>query len=160
MSQGPASRDRASAILLTLPEPRSPEGRLVLAVLLDAVALLREDAFARARHPRASVRSTIAWILADDTGWPLSFVNVCRALGLEPDTMRQALFDELAEAPGWLERLRGGRVTPLPSRCQPAGATSDTGASSSLSTNGPAASHFDAARRPESYIASSTSRSK
>lgn len=141
-------------------EPGTPEERLVLAVLLDAVALLREDAFGRVRHPRAAVRATVDWVMAEDGAWPLSFVNACTVLGLDPARMRSALFEELAGAPGWLERLRGARVTVLPARAQPAGATSEGAGSSSWSTSGPAASHFEAAPRPDSYIASSTSRSK
>lgn len=160
MASGSDRNTPASDILVGLPEPETPEGRLVLAVLLDAVALLREDAFCRARHPRAAVRATVDWVMAEDAAWPLSFVNVCAGLGLDPGHMRGALFEELGAAPGWLERLRGARVTALPGRAQPTGATEDGVGSSRWSTSGPAASHFEAAPRPDTYIASRTSRSK
>jgi len=150
----------ASEFLLRLPEPRSAEGRLVLAVLLDAVALLREDAFGRERHPRATVRATLDWVMAHDPTWPLSFVNVCSDLRLDPVMLRAALLSELAAAGGWLERLRGARVATLDSRRQPAGTAAATTGSSRWSTTGPAASQRDAARRPDSYIESRTSRSK
>jgi hypothetical protein len=150
----------ASEILLRLPEPRSAEGRLVLAVLLDAVALLREDAFGRVQHPRAVVRSTLDWVFTDEETWPLSFVNVCSDLGLEPAALRAALERELQAVEGWFGRVRGGAVTPLRGGRQPVGAAADGGGSSRWSTTGPAASQRVAARRPDSYIESSTSRSK
>jgi hypothetical protein len=36
-------------------------------------------------------RSVEAWIRAVDDQWPLSFDNVCEAVGLEPDALRTAL---------------------------------------------------------------------
>jgi hypothetical protein len=69
----------------------------MLAVLLDAVALLREQATGLHPHPRRLVVTTARWIAADDEGWPLSFVNVCRALGFDPQALRADLRAELAE---------------------------------------------------------------
>ena len=39
----------------------------------------------------ATGRSAEAWTRADDPYWPLSFVNVCATLGLEPDVLRREL---------------------------------------------------------------------
>jgi hypothetical protein len=36
-------------------------------------------------------RSAEAWTRADDPSWPLSFRNVCEALGLEPEVVRTEL---------------------------------------------------------------------
>lgn len=67
-----------------------PERRLMLAVLSDAiVALQRRGAripgFTRGHHDEA-----VRWLLSDDRRWPCSFVNVCEALGLEPEPIRRA----------------------------------------------------------------------
>lgn len=159
MDPGKLASSTASEILLRLPEPRSAEGRLVLAVLLDAIALLREDAYGRVHHPRSIVRATLDWVASDDQTWPLSFVNVCSDLALDPNALRAALERELEGATGWLARLRGGGVTPLRSSRQPVGAATD-GGSSRWSTTGPASSQRAAERRPDAYIESSTSRSK
>lgn len=31
------------------------------------------------------------WVLADDTEWPFSFLRLCEAFGIEPDSLRKAL---------------------------------------------------------------------
>jgi hypothetical protein len=90
----------ASETLLRLPPPGCPEDRLMLAVLLDAVAVLRERATGVYPHPMRLVASTARWFNALDESWPLSFVNVCRALGLDAATVRAGLERELADLGG------------------------------------------------------------
>lgn len=87
----------ASETLLRLQTPGCPEDRLMLAVLLDAVAVLRERA--TGVHPHASrlVASTAKWFTTADESWPLSFANVCRALGLDSLMLRNGLRRELAD---------------------------------------------------------------
>jgi hypothetical protein len=67
---------------------RTPEQRLMAAVLEDAVReLVRPSGAgygARARR-RAEVE---LWFESDDVGWPFSFVNVCEALDLDPGGVR------------------------------------------------------------------------
>lgn len=104
----------ASEMLLHLDEPRVPEDRLMLAVLLDAVALLREYAFGKHPHSRRTVIDTLGWFASDDTSWPLSFKNVCIGLDIEPDAFRDALDRELASADDWQLRAKGGRVLAFP----------------------------------------------
>lgn len=104
------SAEFASEIILKLPEPRGPEDRLMLAVLADAVALLREHAYGQERHSRQLVRDTLAWFESDDVDWPLSFANVCAGLRLDPEGLRAALRRELAAAGDWMLRVRGGEV--------------------------------------------------
>ena len=116
----------ASEPLLRLPEPRTPEGQLMLAVLLDAVALLREDATGRVQHARRDVKAALEWIASDDASWPLSFVRVCRGLGFEPQAYREALRAELAAC---AERVRGAQVRTFRGP-QADGATRSTGSSS------------------------------
>jgi hypothetical protein len=100
----------ASEMVLKLPQPRGAEDRLMLAVLADAVALLREHAYGQERHSRQLVRDTLGWFESDDVDWPLSFTNVCAGLGLVPDDLRAALQRELAAAGDWILRVRGGEV--------------------------------------------------
>ncbi len=104
----------ASELLLTLGEPAEPEDRLMLAVLLDAVAMLREHATGVHPHDRESIAATVRWFLVQDEAWPLSFPTVCWALGLDAAELQAALRTELAElgAPGLLKPPRA-RVVPL-----------------------------------------------
>jgi hypothetical protein len=62
-----------------------PEKRLMLALLTDALAVIRG---ARAERQRA-VAEARAWFAATDPGWPFSFVRVCDALGLDPERVRR-----------------------------------------------------------------------
>ncbi len=103
----------ASETLLRLPPPTQPEDRLMLAVLLDAVAVLREHATGVRPHPARVVSSTARWFAVVDDEWPLSFPNVCRCLGLDGATLRDALRHELTDlgAPGLLD--------PAPARVVP-----------------------------------------
>jgi hypothetical protein len=67
---------------------RTPEQRLMAAVLEDAVReLVRPGGTwygARARR-RAEAEM---WFESDDVAWPFSFVNVCEALDLDPRDVR------------------------------------------------------------------------
>jgi hypothetical protein len=67
-----------------------PEYRLLLAVLKDALDIHRKYASAPGRRPRI-VTETEAWLFSDDTSWPLAFVNVCHALGIDVDWLRGRL---------------------------------------------------------------------
>lgn len=115
LHSGTAHTPSASEKLLRLAPPKCPEDRLMLAVLLDAVALLREQATGLHPHPRRLVVTTARWLAADDEGWPLSFVNVCRTLGFDPEGLRADLRAELAElgARALLDPQRSS-VVPLP----------------------------------------------
>jgi hypothetical protein len=87
----------ASETLLRLQPPNCPEDRLMLAVLLDGVAVLREHATGVYPHASRLVMSTGKWFTSPDESWPLSFVNVCRTLGLDPGVLRDGLRRELGD---------------------------------------------------------------
>jgi len=87
----------ASETLLRLAQPRRPEDRLMLAILLDGVALLREHATGLCPHAPRLVSTTVRWFAVADESWPLSFVNVCRTLGLDPAMLRSGLVRELTD---------------------------------------------------------------
>ena len=70
-----------------------PEKALQFAVMQQAA----EDFFTtdRARAPLQGAAE--AWITADDYHWPFSFVLICQAFNLDPDTLRAALFRRLRQ---------------------------------------------------------------
>ncbi len=68
-----------------------PEQRLALAVLEDAVAAFQTNATAKHEQGRRYYAEAAAWLTSDDTSWPFSFVNVCHAVGLDPESIRSGL---------------------------------------------------------------------
>jgi len=74
----------------------SPERRLMLAVLQDAIDTWRK--FARTEGTRAErlAGEAWAWISSDDMSWPFSFARICEALGLDGDRLRAGLRGWLA----------------------------------------------------------------
>lgn len=70
--------------------------RLMGAVLLAAVDDCRGGSAYRhsagyAAIDTAHVRHAIAWVASTDRAWPFSFENLCDALGLDAEGLRQAL---------------------------------------------------------------------
>jgi hypothetical protein len=81
----------------------SPEKRLMRAVLEDALGIHRKYAVP-GRRRRRLVDETEEWLFSDDASWPLSFVNVCRTLGVDAARLRAELgrpvpANTLVEAP-------------------------------------------------------------
>ncbi len=119
----------ASEMLLRVEPPAAGEDRLGLAVLLDAVAVLREHATGIRPHRPDLIAGTVRWFTVPDAGWRLSFGSICRALGLDPADLLAAFRRELAAlgAPGLLSHPRP-RVVPFrmpqapPARLRAAGA--------------------------------------
>ena len=110
----------ASETLLRLAPPETPEDRLMLAVLLDAVALLREHATGVRPHLPRLVSDTARWFASDDDGSRLSFTNICLGLGLDAPTLRSALERELTDL-GARALLRPGCAEVIPLRASPVG---------------------------------------
>jgi hypothetical protein len=69
----------------------SPEKRLMLAVLEDAVDVYRRYGHIPGGKRRRLFEETEHWLFSDDTSWPLSFVNVCHVLGIEVVRLRKEL---------------------------------------------------------------------
>ena len=110
----------ASETLMRLALPKTPEDRLMFAVLLDAVALLREHATGVRPHRPRLVSDTARWFASDD-GWPLSFANICLGLGLDVPTLRGGLERELMDL-GARALLRPRYAELIPLRASPVGA--------------------------------------
>lgn len=69
----------------------SPEQRLMLAILEDAVYTVLKYAGAKNRRARRLVRDAERWIALTDRSWLFSFENICAVLGLESDAVRSRL---------------------------------------------------------------------
>jgi hypothetical protein len=68
-----------------------PERRLMFAVLLDAVECFQKYPFARRNKVTRQVEDTEDWIFKDDQEWPFSFINICEAVGIDPQYLRNGL---------------------------------------------------------------------
>ena len=68
-----------------------PEKRLMLAVLIDAIELVLPDEGAVNARKANLIRRAQEWICSNDRGWAFSFVNICEALGVEPEKLRKAI---------------------------------------------------------------------
>ena len=84
------ARPRRRGFRLADVVPEDGERRLMLAVLLDALRVLRSRGpLPRHLRSQGSLRRELAWIGSNDRSQPFSFVNVCEALGLEADYVRR-----------------------------------------------------------------------
>ena len=81
----------------------APEVKMAKGVLIQAKRDLRRFRSAQDPVGREIFRDAYTWITSNDFSWPYSFLNVCEALGLTPDALRD---DLLAEQPGWRARSR------------------------------------------------------
>lgn len=62
---------------------------LMYAILDDAIACVQKPS--RNRRSQRLAREAEEWIFTDDEAWPFSFVNICGALNLDPDSVRVGL---------------------------------------------------------------------
>ena len=91
-----------------------PEKRLMLAVLEDGVGTFQKYSGAPGRRARRLFTEVEEWFASDELEWPFAFVNVCQALGLEPQYLRRGLrsWRELHATPG----QTSGQVVRFPFR--------------------------------------------
>ena len=83
------------------------ERRLMLAVLVDAINILqRWNKIGRARE-RRTFADAAQWVLMQGANYPFSFDNVCDALNIDPQMLRQRLRG-LASGQGATDRLAVG----------------------------------------------------
>lgn len=84
----------------------SSEQRLMLAVLADAINVVQEYGGSTSLRKRNSFNEAWNWIFTKGVTCPLSFDNVCDALGMDPSGLRLRL-SELVAGPGSIRmRLR------------------------------------------------------
>jgi hypothetical protein len=63
----------------------------MLAVLSDAIDLVLRDGSAVDKRRAILIGRAEEWIHSDDCGWAFSFVNICEALGFEPERLRKRI---------------------------------------------------------------------
>src|SRR5260370_41525570 len=83
----------------------SSEQRLMLAVLADAINVLGSADSSNLRK-RNSFNEASSWVCVDGVTSPLSFDNVCHALGVDAESLRRRLSELVSEHGGTLLRLR------------------------------------------------------
>jgi hypothetical protein len=81
-----------------------PERELVLALLEDAVLCFQKYLHSTREKEQRLFADTEEWLFGDDREWPLSFLNVCDLLGLEPGYVRKGLAQ-------WKQKALGDPVT-------------------------------------------------
>jgi hypothetical protein len=79
-----------------------PEKRLMLALLEDAINCYQDNWISRSGKKKRLFEDTEQWVLRTDGDWIFSFDNVCDALGLNPEYVRQGLLR-------WKERSQKAR---------------------------------------------------
>ena len=87
---------------------------LMRAVLDDAITCYQKQFVTNTQRERRLAKEAEAWFFDNDERWPFSFVNVCRALELEPDYLRRGLKRWHQRPPA--EPRRGQRRTIPPRR--------------------------------------------
>ena len=77
-------------------EPACGERRLLLAVLEDGIRTFLKNA--RATHGRAYNlrREALSWLMQHESRDVFGFGNICEALGIDADRLRQRVLDEAA----------------------------------------------------------------
>jgi len=73
--------------------------RLCVAILDNAIAILRRSRFAAGGRETRLVRETREWIRVDDYDSLFSFANVCELLDFPADRIRQAIRGLLIPVP-------------------------------------------------------------
>ena len=76
-----------------------PEKRLMLAILQDAVNCYRDKVQTPNRKGKRLFAETESWVIESNGDWIFSFNNVCEALNLNPEYVRQGLLR-------WKEKIR------------------------------------------------------
>lgn len=69
-----------------------PEHRLMRAVLEDAIDCFRKGKVGESKRKWCLSREAEEWFRSTDTKWLYSFENICQHLGLDADSIRNALF--------------------------------------------------------------------
>lgn len=86
---------------------REGEFRLMLAILEDAVNCYLKYASAKDRRGKQHFKEAEEWIFQRGSDWLFSFENVCEALGIDPDYLRDGLVR-------WKKRLDEGGASASP----------------------------------------------
>ncbi len=69
----------------------TPEKRLLIAMLADAVNCFQRHGIARGPANRRAAHESEVWIMSRDRDWPFSFENVCEFLEIDASYVRTTL---------------------------------------------------------------------
>ena len=70
----------------------TPEKRLLIAILADAINCFQKDPLANPRKgPRRVSKEAERWLMSLDRTWPFSFENICDVLDLDSSRLRSQL---------------------------------------------------------------------
>jgi hypothetical protein len=75
---------------------QSAQHELAAGVLKQAARDLRRFRSATSRRGRELYLDAHRWVMADHCSWPFSFLNVCHALSLEPESVCRELMSDLS----------------------------------------------------------------
>ena len=89
------------------------EFALMRAVLEDAFNCFVKPFIEDGQRARRLAKEAEAWFFSRDEGWPFSFVNICTALGLDPEYVRRGLRQWHKQGPAQIRRIRK-QVAPRP----------------------------------------------
>lgn len=89
---------------------RTPEQRLMFAILFDAVSVYCRERDPATSKERRILRETQRWITSNDRTWVFSFLRVCEALDLDASYIRRGLRDLRANRTGAATAARLARV--------------------------------------------------
>jgi len=69
---------------------------LAAGILQQAAEDLRRFHAASTGVERELYRDAYSWLMADDSSWPFSFLNVCQLLNLVPEVVRDELLGDMS----------------------------------------------------------------
>ena len=74
-----------------------PEPRLAIAVLQLAVVDFCKFSRSVRETEQRVYRKAKTWMMSSDRDWPYSFANICEAIGVSPENLRNALMQGSSE---------------------------------------------------------------
>ena len=83
---------------------------LAAGILKQAALDLRRFHGATSAVEREFYLDAYRWVMSDDCSWPFSFLNVCQALNLAPETVREEVLGDLSLGAFAYWTRRCGRV--------------------------------------------------
>jgi hypothetical protein len=83
---------------------------LAAGILKQAALDLRRFHGATSAVEREFYLDAYRWVMSNDCSWPFSFLNVCQALNLAPETVREEVLGDLSLGPLGYWSRRCGRV--------------------------------------------------
>src|ERR1043166_2573296 len=90
------------------------EMALMFAVLEDAVRCFTKQFIEKRLRTKRLAEEAEEWVFTDDERWPFSFVNICAALGIDPQYLRQRLAQWRQQHPSPMRRMRQQAVHRTP----------------------------------------------